>query len=745
MKLIQNLLIVITALIFTVKDIYAQQPGSKECFDATPLSNWETITYANTPGEGVVLNEINLLTSCLNSGERNSSWFKFYTTTLGLVSFNIIPNCDVDYDWAVFDITEGGCASLLTDPNVEVSCNFSGSLFPTPNTGPNGGTGPQDNPPISVSAGRIYVILVNNFSGVNLCNYTINFDGSTAQLGNFNEIIGHITYDNNDTCGDDIEVPIEHQKVSLLDLNNNSLGVAYTLSNGLYKLYLPSGQGAYSVELQDIPYSFEPTCYPNLQNIEFVSDTGETVDNIDFSIRSTQNCSQYKLDYSAILFRRCFTTTNFVTVSNLGTTSEAVDFTLTYPSDQIYPLSASVPFESSGSNTYVFHVPLIELFQQFIITISDTTTCLNTLGDFVCIEAELLQENTCYDEQELALKLAMNYDSISNQITIRNIGNTPMQNSFSLTLVNWDDLIFDSFLSFTQFSINLQPQEFYSTGIFNEQWTGILNDPIGNAASLTLTNTDEPIYADTLFQVPIPNTDVECAPIIGSYDPNDKQGFPSGLGELNRIEKDQSINYRIRFQNTGSDTAFTVVVLDTLSSYLDYTTIIPGASSHSYEFSMEENRLEFRFNNVDLVQKSLNEPASIGFVEFKINQKASNPISYTIENEAAIYFDFNDPIYTPIHQYSIYPLPLRIDDAKQIEMNVSPNPSSGIVAFNFTNKWEGITKIIQVADLRGRIIKTIQTIENSPNFNWNDLPSGTYLIAVSSKNGLRLTSRWTKI
>jgi hypothetical protein len=64
---------------------------------------------------------------------------------------------------------------------------------------------------------------------------------------------------------------------------------------------------------------------------------------------------------------------------------------------------------------------------------------------------------------------------------------------------------------------------------------------------------------------------------------------------------------------------------------------------------------------------------------------------------------------------------------------------------NFTEKWQGIQKTIQVSDLSGRIIKTIETSESTPNFNWNELPQGTYIISVKTKIGLGASARWTKI
>ena len=55
---------------------------------------------------------------------------------------------------------------------------------------------------------------------------------------------------------------------------------------------------------------------------------------------------------------------------------------------------------------------------------------------------------------------------------------------------------------------------------------------------------------------------------------------------------------------------------------------------------------DFIFNNIQLPDSNVNEPASHGFVKFKINQRANNPLGTVIENKAGIYFDFNEAVIT---------------------------------------------------------------------------------------------------
>lgn len=120
---------------------------------------------------------------------------------------------------------------------------------------------------------------------------------------------------------------------------------------------------------------------------------------------------------------------------------------------------------------------------------------------------------------------------------------------------------------------------------------------------------------------PDPFTDLDCQVNIGSYDPNDKQGFPAGVGEDHLIEPGQDLEYLIRFQNTGTDTAFQPLIVDVLPPELDLASIRPGASSHPYTYGVTpEGWLTFTFDDIMLPDSNVNEPASHGFVRFRASQ-----------------------------------------------------------------------------------------------------------------------------
>ena len=145
------------------------------------------------------------------------------------------------------------------------------------------------------------------------------------------------------------------------------------------------------------------------------------------------------------------------------------------------------------------------------------------------------------------------------------------------------------------------------------------------------------------------NTCMQASTITGAYDPNDKTArTSSGISDVSYyLTEDNSITYTIRFQNTGTDTAFTVVIRDELEADLDPGSVDILGASHPFEPAFENGRtLVFTFNDILLPDSGTNEAASHGFVRFRIRPRTDLLAGDVIENSAAIYFDFNPPIIT---------------------------------------------------------------------------------------------------
>lgn len=177
--------------------------------------------------------------------------------------------------------------------------------------------------------------------------------------------------------------------------------------------------------------------------------------------------------------------------------------------------------------------------------------------------------------------------------------------------------------------------------------------PVLIADSTTLDST---CYSDTLTILPIPgdttplnNVLVYKGVVRTSFDPNDKRATPSQrLPEGWIFEEETTLNYTIRFQNTGSDTAFFVAIRDTIATdKLDISTLKMADASHPYTLRIHDNNaLEFRFDHIRLPDSLSDPEGSQGFVSFTIDRLPNLPAYAKIENKASIYFDFNAPVVT---------------------------------------------------------------------------------------------------
>ena len=228
--------------------------------------------------------------------------------------------------------------------------------------------------------------------------------------------------------------------------------------------------------------------------------------------------------------------------------------------------------------------------------------------------------------------------------------------------------------------------------------------------------------------------------VRGSYDPNDKQ---NRTGENpfggNIYERDVMMRYQVRFQNTGTDTAFTVVIRDTLDTeVLNVESIRPGLSSHDYTVEFEgRNVLIFRFDNILLPDSTTNEPASNGFVNFTILRDPDMAIGTEIVNNAAIFFDFNAPIITnEVVNVLAEPVSVRNLVVNNLTIQLYPNPVSEVLTAGFTLTERNDVIYARIHDLSGRLIRQEKLPGAMGEFtyrtNVHELPAGQYVLEIVS-------------
>ncbi len=260
-----------------------------------------------------------------------------------------------------------------------------------------------------------------------------------------------------------------------------------------------------------------------------------------------------------------------------------------------------------------------------------------------------------------------------------------------------------------------------------------LTEPAGGtvvSSSLDATGSDAFGYQFTL-NTTLPQT-ITC-----SYDPNDKAVQPAGQGTPNFVTMDSWLSYLVRFQNTGTDTAFTVIIIDTLDANLDLSTFTYLAASHPVNVTTRPgNEVTFTFDNILLPDSNVNEPASNGYVLYRIKGLTTNPDPTPVTNTAYIYFDLNSPVQTntTLTTLSDNFLSLADNPAGNELFELYPNPMDDKTVLHLKTPSD-VQYSITMSDIRGRVVLESKNLVNgSLVIEDNQLAPGTYILKATPSN-----------
>lgn len=235
------------------------------------------------------------------------------------------------------------------------------------------------------------------------------------------------------------------------------------------------------------------------------------------------------------------------------------------------------------------------------------------------------------------------------------------------------------------------------------------------------------------------NSDTLATTVTGSYDPNDKL-VDEGTGEARYALMNTRLNYRIRFQNTGTDTAFVVRIKDQLDANLDITSLQIVAASHPMTYRLDDRLLTFTFKNIELPDSTRDEPNSHGYVRYSISPRTGLAENTVIRNKADIYFDFNEPVATnEVFNTYVTRLPevvTGVDEWQADGVAVYPNPSTDGAIQIVLNDAASVQSGELIASSGRRVFQFTTTGEND-RILLNDIPPGLYLLRL--QRGSRVT------
>jgi uncharacterized repeat protein (TIGR01451 family) len=379
-------------------------------------------------------------------------------------------------------------------------------------------------------------------------------------------------------------------------------------------------------------------------------------------------------------------------------------YNIACPSTGSYTINFTAPFDTSNNNYFVDSVLYYCSDLKVDIGTTNFTSCLN----------EWVGINYCNNGTVIDTAVVINFslnDSLQilySASNIMNLGN----NNYSVEVGQ------------------LNPGQCGNISFFVQ----VGCDTLGTVYCMNAT-----IVGATAFDCDVNNNiSMDCHSLIGSFDPNDlqvasQQFNQEGFVTADDIDDNDELTYLIRFQNTGTDTAFQVQVRDTIPSQLNPASIVPGAASHNYNWLVLNGELIIDFININLPDSITNEANSHGFVKFKIKQNAGNLPGTVIANQASIYFDANPAVITN-QTFNTIPLPTGLSQQSLQEVLYMPNPVKD--QLQLVLPFENVSNTsIEFIDVLGKNVLA-QSIENKVSqINCMGLSKGIYMVRIV-QNGL---------
>lgn len=530
---------------------------------------------------------------------------------------------------------------------------------------------------------------------------------------------------------------------------NASFGITDSL--GVYKLFADSGFFQVSQMINN-PFISTVCPSPSVHFVQFDS-LAEHLYNKNF-FNEVVDCPLLSVELNSDRRRRCFTNNTYIKYCNLGfEDANNVEVMVQLP-EYINLISTDYPYTETEDGLFVFEIGVLEARGCGIIHLIDSVLCEEDItGLTQCTEAWILPNNDCLE----ALEENSNWDHSSVSVDGMCLNDTLVR-FVILNTSTWGE---GDMENLQQYRI-LADNELQAVSHFQlNGGESVVVDYPANGQTIRLEADQHPNHpGDSHPEVTIEacgndngmvsmgfvndlaqddadfDIEIDCMEIVDSYDPNDKRVSPEGITEQNYIKAGTVLDYQIRFQNTGTDTAYQVVVIDTLSENLDPSTLQWGLSSHAYTVHVSgigRPVLRFEFDHINLPDSATHELASNGFVKFKVASFSTLPNGTEVNNTGHIYFDYNTAIVTNTSRLMISDTALvnseilTIDLIKPSECKIFPNPTTGKISIE-TDTFE----YVEVYNVSGILIQR----SNRKIIDLSSFDNGIYFVKVMAKQGV---------
>jgi|GEM_PF-1103183 len=522
---------------------------------------------------------------------------------------------------------------------------------------------------------------------------------------------------------------------------------ATTDSMGYYGMWLPEGK----YELSAVPPNLIWKACEKILGLEIDLDDANKQSGVaDFTVQPAVVCPLLHVEMATNGWRKGYTSPLVISYCNYGSQMANNAYLRLDLDEQLQITESPRSYTRDGDGWYRFEVGNVAPGQceQFNLMVRTNEQALT--GQTLCAEVHIFPDNICTPFNDWLLALSDTCTGDSVKFIVRNVSGFNMgvvsnyiivednilRDAGSVKLDGMQEQIFALPVTGGTYAFTVQ-QNPGLPSIYGDSLLTAVVEGCGTTANFSIGYYNQFSLRDGSYF-----KDKACQPVRSSFDPNDKNAHPEGVGPGHLLPRNTDIEYFIRFQNTGNDTAFTVMITDTLSEYLDPATLQPGPASHPYDLQIirgesgDRQKLRFVFNNILLPDSTTNEPASHGFVKYRVGQKPGLAAGTAIHNRAAIFFDFNEPVITNtiVHVIASQLVQLHEISNGQISIQCSPNPVFEKVIFEVGYTNERYLKV-QIFDAIGRLVVTKRLISGQNAISRTELSSGLLFFVITAPDG----------
>lgn len=551
---------------------------------------------------------------------------------------------------------------------------------------------------------------------------------------------GNVGFDVTGSCDTTGMQSLDNWYVSATDNTTDETHYTTTDDKGHYFLNLPIG--IYEVTVYP-PNALWDVC----DNNTLVGLVVDAQINRDFPVIAAVDCPVMAIQSIFPLAIPCAdNNTYYVNYCNEGTVTAVDAYVEVTVGENLNYVSSTIPLTSQDSDTYTFDVGDMATGECGTFQIDFSISCNTEVQEAVCIESEIYPNADCIPDpmwNGAFVEGGVGCEGDSIVFSLTNTGGDIMSSARNFIVIEDALMLFQGgyFLDTQEIEI----QKFEANGstfiLEAEQEAFAPGDPFVRVwIEGCGTNSNGEFSTGYVNQFSLgdnnPSTDIDCRSARVSYESNTAEGFPIGYGAESFIGQNTDIEYLLRFQNTSSDTTFTVVLLDTIAPELDITKMRVGPASHDFKWSIIGDRvLRIEFSSIMLPDSSTNFDASNGFIEFLIAQQPNLAAGTQIKNNAGIYFDFNDVILTNETLHTVGENFIEVSTQNpavaSAKIEVFPNPFMDYTWFKF----DGIhleNGLFELYDLNGKLLTQQQFYGQRFRFQrTKNILNGNYFYRIS--------------